>query len=108
MVTIGSYAIGLTVFAKAPDASIYSTTSLDYSMCLSLNASNSECSSISAGSGNLITENILILLCIANMVIGCGSVSLYSIAIAYIEEIANPEKTSLCQAIYYGVGNYVI
>ena len=104
-VTIGSYAIGATAFAKQPDVTIYSTdTKLDYSSCS--NSSQNECLSINAAAGNSLTQNILILLCISNMVIGFGSVSLYTIGIAYIEEIVDPKRASICQAIFYGVGMF--
>ena len=104
-VTIGSYAIGVTSFAIEPDVTIYSTeTSFDYTLCRS-NSSINECSSIISKIEGKITQNILLLLCISNMVIGFGSVSLYSIGIAYIEEIVDPSKASVCQAIFYGVGN---
>jgi MFS family permease len=104
LVTLGSYSIGATVFAKKPDVTIYSgDAKLDYSSCRS-NLSETECSLTVGSPENTITQNILILLCISNMIIGFGSVSLYSIGIAYIEEIVDPKKASLCQAIFYGVG----
>jgi MFS family permease len=104
LVTLGSYAIGATVFSKKPDPSIYSgDAKLDYSSCRK-NSSQTECSLTVGSPENTISQNILVLLCISNMVIGFGSVSLYSIGIAYIEEIVDPKKASICQAIFYGVG----
>ena len=103
-VTLGSYAIGSTTFANRLDGTnLLSDNPTDYSLCYS-NSSINECSFVNANVGSTITQNILILLCISNMVIGFGSVSLYSIGIAYIEEIADPSKASVCQAIFYGVG----
>jgi MFS family permease len=103
LVTIGAYAIGLTVFAKDPDLTIYSTGSFETSICLG-NKSNSECQYLDLTKTNDLSKNIKIVLFIANVVIGFGSVALYSIGIAFIEEIVLPEKSSLCQAIFYGVG----
>lgn len=103
LMCLGGYIIGSTVFFKDPDASIYSSDR-NSTVCLAhINATSVECSKTSATS-RAIASNIKYILILSNLIIGCGSVALYSVGIAYVEEIVNPEKSSLCQAIYYGVG----
>lgn len=45
------------------------------------------------------------LLYLGHLIIGLGSVVIYSVGISYIEEITPADRSSYCQAIFYGVGS---
>lgn len=105
-VCIGSYVIGCTVFLRKPDESIYSNTN-ETTICRS-NDSFNECEFANGDSNKAIASNLKYILYAANLVIGSGSVALYSVGVAFIEEAVVPSKSALCQAIFYGVGMYSI
>lgn len=45
------------------------------------------------------------LLYLGHLIIGFGAVAIYSTGIAYIEEIVPRDRSSYCQAIFFGVGS---
>lgn len=102
-VSFGSYIIGCSVFMKQPDSSIYSTET-EINTCQNATTS-SVCEAIKENTiTRSITKHLAVVLYIGNIIIGFGSVALYSVSIAYIEEIVDSKKSSIFQAIYYGVG----
>jgi MFS family permease len=106
IVTLGSFVIGLTIFLKKPD---FDTTSLriEYNnlLCLPNNTNITKCI---LNENHFIGSNLQLLIYLGHFVIGFGSVALYTIAVAYIEEITTKEQSSYCQAIYYGLGIFYI
>lgn len=51
--------------------------------------------------------NYKLILYAGNFIIGLGSVALYTVGIAYVEEIAIDSKSALWQGILYGTGNLI-
>lgn len=101
LMCLGGYVIGFSVFYKKPDATIYSDD-VNATLCL-LNSSINDCSSVGAKASESLVKSIKAILIIAKMLIGFGSVALYTVGIAYIEDLVPEEKSSICQAIYYAV-----
>ena len=113
LVTIGSFVIGSSIFFKSPDPWSHQDLSIGS------NGSSLICRSNAEGLGrecDLVKEvreessfsykmpNLQYLLYFGHIIIGFGSVALYTIGIAYIEEISPPQHSSYCQAIFYGLG----
>ncbi len=53
-----------------------------------------------------LDQNIEVFLFLGQAIIGFGAVVIYSIGIAYVEEITLKEQSSYCQAMFYGSGNF--
>ena len=110
IVTIGSYMIGLTIFLKLPDFDADSLSNnisnSSSSLCNSnLNQTNdNDCSLIKSSGNQLNGSNLQYMVYFGHFIIGFGSVALYTIGVAYIEEITTIKESSYCQAIYYGLG----
>lgn len=104
LVMLGSYTIGFTIFYKAPDLdSQYFNTNRSQQICkpVDKNTSDSDCSFLK---NNLLGSNLQYLIYIGHFIIGFGSVALYTIGVAHIEDITTEKQSSYCQAIYYGLG----
>ncbi|RNA33429.1 Solute carrier organic anion transporter family member [Brachionus plicatilis] len=118
---IGSYLIGFLIFFKQPALkNFYNTTygltnlcslpeylndsvfsagieeHLGFSGCLNTNVAREE-------SKNNI--NYKLILYVGHFFIGLGSVAIYTVGIAYVEEIALENKSPLWQGILYGTGS---
>jgi len=110
IVTVGSYMIGLTIFLKPPD---FDTDSLSptvsnksNTLCiLNSNQTNSlDCNLINSRGNQVNSSNLQYMIYFGHFIIGFGSVALYTIGVAYIEDITTVKQSSYCQAIYYGLG----
>lgn len=106
IVMLGSYTIGFTIFFKEPDFDANNfNTNKSYQLChSSLDVTNNETECNLIRNGNSISSNLQYLVFIGHFIIGLGSVALYTIGVAYIEEITTVKQSSYCQAIYYGLG----
>jgi hypothetical protein len=105
VVAAGAYVTGLTAFLKKadfelelfdPNATTASYSSLS-SLCF-LNSTQSQCSRPSS------TPNLQYLLYAGHFLIGFASVAMYTVGIAYVEEITLENESAYCQAILYGCG----
>jgi hypothetical protein len=109
LISSGAYLIGVTIFMKEPDRAIYSihanSDTSSPSLCYA-NKTTSECSNMQESpQSKYLLKHIQGVLYIGNIIIGFGSVAMYTTGVALIEEIATPSKSALCQAIFYGIGN---
>jgi MFS family permease len=109
LVSVGSYVIGILVFLKNPDASIYSVVD-DVNICrLNQTQSNVDyvCSPLAKSSDDTSNvKNLQYLLYVGNGIIGVGSVALLSVGVVYIEKIVPEDKSAMCQAVYNAIGMY--
>jgi MFS family permease len=111
VVTIGCCMCSLAAFLKKadfelqlfdPNATIATLSSYSSSLCV-LNSTQAPCSSNDNNSSNS-TPNLHYLLYGGHFIIGLASVAMYTVGIAYVEEITLPNESAYCQAILYGCG----
>lgn len=124
-ITFGSYIIGLTIFIKEPYLDFILNPDLfanqtnsnnDINLCMvninhSKSADSLNCESVKRSmyfkkSKYDYSKQYELLLYLGHFIIGFGSVAIYSVGIAYIEEITPKHQSSYCQAILYGSGNF--
>jgi MFS family permease len=106
--TIGAYMIGLLVFFKDP----YTEEFLINGNETVRQENANPCASRTTRFGLFkleeveleLNENVEVFLYFGQAMIGFGAVVIYSIGIAYVEEITLKEQSSYCQAIFYGSG----
>lgn len=116
-IALGSYLIGFTVFLKEPylgflDSKQANASVSNINLCIAsqdVRLSSQDCEDFS----NLLryikstydfSNQFNYMLYIGHFIIGFGSVVIYSVGVAYVEEITLKHQSPYCQAILYGTG----